>query len=207
MDYCTLLDVLGAIGTGANPTPRPTPTPYDDTVLAQAITHASRAIDRHVTGTDSAAEYFTNATLTAEPHTGIVTKDGDIVCFAHKPAVTVVTGFSYRLFGTDLWIAVADASVTIQPNGKITAWTRTPMPRELVMAKCTYTGGLGATPGALPGDIQRAAIVLSARYYREARAGLGDVIGMPDTGTIVYTKAMPVEVLDLLSPYTRPMPW
>lgn len=208
MDYCTLADVLGATGTGTNPLPRPTPAPYDDSVQAQAITHASRAIDRLVTQSDAptALDYFLQAALTDELHDGVVTKHHNILVFAHKPSVTAVAAFAYRQSPRDPWTAVESTALTVS-GYKITAWIGTPMPREPVMIKATYTGGLATTSTGLPADLQRAAIVLAARYYKEMRSGLGDVIGMPQTGELIYTKAVPTEVLQLLAPYTRPIPW
>jgi hypothetical protein len=211
MDYTTLTLVLGAIGTGSNPTPRPTPAPYDDTIIGAAITAASRAIDRMVTGSAIGSDnYFATGTLTDEPHSGIVTRDGDIVIFGHKPVITAVTAFSYRARGTDPWTAVtATNAVTYDGGGhKITAWLGM-LDRTPLMVKATYTGGIAAAQANLPDDIQRAALVLAARYYKEARANLSDVIGISaaEVGQLLYTKAVPTEVVKILQPYVRSVTW
>lgn len=209
MDYTTLVQVLGMIGNGQDPTPRPSPAPYDDTVIAAAITAASRAIDRMVTGDSSHASdnYFQTGTLTDEIIKAQVNKDGDIIAFLHKPACSQPTALAYQFrYNPALpWQAINPNLVTVE-NYAATVWTGT-LRQGPIMVKITYSGGLGAAVANLPEDLQRAAAILAARYYKEGKTGLADVMGIAELGTNTYTKAVPLEVLQILSPYTRPTPW
>ena len=207
MDYTTLVQVLGLIGDGRDPTIRPTPTPYDDTVIGTAITAASRAIDHMVTGssTNDADSYFGTSTKTADLLHGTINNEGDILVYLHKPNCSIPTSFSYRYRGGQTWITVSTSLLTVD-NYLLTAWTGT-LPRGTVQVLATYAGGLGATQADIPMDIQRAASVLAGRYYKEGKAGLNDAIGLADTGIMMYTKAVPIEVERLLDPYIRPIPW
>jgi hypothetical protein len=207
MDYTTLVQVLGIIGDGKDPSTRPNPAPYDDTVIGIAITAASRSIDRMVTGSSTADSdsYFGNSTLTAEILKGNVNRDGDIQVHLHKPSCSVPTAMAYRYRGNEDWTTISTSLITVD-NYLATAWIGS-LERGQVQVKATYTGGLGAAQTNLPADIQRAAAILAARYYKEGKAGLTDVIGVADVGTMVYTKAVPVEVERILDPYTRPVPW
>lgn len=207
MDYTTLTQVLGIIGDGKDPTTRPSPIPYDDTVIGIAITAASRAIDRMVTGSSTADSdsYFGNSTLTAEILKGNVNRDGDIIAHLHKPNCSIPTALAWRYRGDADWVTVSTSLITID-NYTATAWIGS-LTQGTVMIRATYAGGLGAAQTNLPAEIQRAAAVLAARYYKEGKAGLTDVIGVADVGMMVYTKAVPTEVVRLLDPYTRPVPW
>jgi hypothetical protein len=49
--------------------------------------------------------------------------------------------------------------------------------------------------------------VLAARYYREAEGGLTDAMGIVEIGQLVYTKALPARVADMLKPFKRKIPW
>jgi hypothetical protein len=206
MEYTTLATVLGIISANANPMPRPTPAPFDDTVITEAIVAASRAIDREVTGAVGSDDYFKTETLTlAETGPAIVDRNGDLMVWMRKPAIITLTALEYRTRGNEPWTA-ADMSKVTTSGLSATYWAGRLAPGP-VMCRATYTGGLGAATANLPAELQRAAAVLAARYYKEGKAGLGDVIGVAEFGTMTYTKAIPLEVLRLLAPYSRPIPW
>ena len=207
MDYTTLTQVLGIIGDGKDPTTRPTPAPYDDTVIGQAITAASRAIDRMVTGatTNASDNYFETGSRTDDVIMAQADRDGDILAHLRKPNCSAIAAFAYRQRGNQEWTAVNTNLITFG-DYTLTAWIGA-LQQGPVFIKATYTGGMGAAAANLPAELQRAAAVLAARYYREGRAGLTDVIGVADLGTMVYTKAVPLEVERLLQPYSRPIAW
>jgi hypothetical protein len=71
----------------------------------------------------------------------------------------------------------------------------------------SYTGGYADTFDNLPADLVEAATVLAARYYREAEGGLTDAMGIVEIGQLVYTKALPARVADMLKPFKRKIPW
>jgi hypothetical protein len=52
-----------------------------------------------------------------------------------------------------------------------------------------------------------AVTILTARFYREAETGLGDAIGIAELSEMVYTKAWPIRVTDLLTVYKRKAGW
>lgn len=54
---------------------------------------------------------------------------------------------------------------------------------------------------AVPGDIRRAAVQLSAYYYRLKDTGVGDVSGFQEGGEVIYPKGIPDTVKILLAPY------
>ena len=209
MDYTTLTQVLGLIGNGTNPTPRPTPAPYDDTVIGAAITAASRSIDRMVTGdsTHRSDNYFMTGTLTDELISAQVNRNGDILIFLHKPECSPPSalGYQYRYNPALPWQILNTNLVTVDDYAA-TVWNGQ-LAQGPILIKATYAGGLGAATEDLPDDIQRAAAILAARYFKEGKTGLGDVMGIAELGTVVYTKAVPLEVLQILNPYTRPTPW
>ncbi len=60
------------------------------------------------------------------------------------------------------------------------------------------TWGYGTT---VPGAIRRAAVQLSAYYYRLKDTGVGDVSGFPEGGEVTYPKGIPETVKILLSPH------
>ena len=49
--------------------------------------------------------------------------------------------------------------------------------------------------------------MLALRYWKEAHAGMGDSVGVAELGKLVYTKAIPDEVLRILGPYSWTVPW
>jgi hypothetical protein len=207
VDYTTLVQVLGIIGN-ENPTPRPTPAPYDDTVIAEAITAASRAVDREVTGQvgPDSDDYFKTETKTlVETGPAMVDMRGNLRVWLRKPYVTSVTALKYRYSGADDWSTATITQVTV--TGYFATYWGGLLQAGPVMCLASYAGGIAAAQANLPADLQRAAAILAARYYKEGKAGLGDVIGVAELGTLVYTKAIPLEVLRLLSTYTRPIPW
>ena len=206
MNYCTLDQVLAVTGNGTNPTPRPIPAPYEDTVVNEAIAAASRAIDKEVTGSDLATDYFLSETLTLqETGPAIVDRNGDLHAWLRKPYISSITTLQYRHRGDQDWTTAEAGKITISGQ-KVIYWSGD-LEAGAVMARATYAGGLATAPASLPGDLQRAAIVLAARYWNEGKAGLTDTIGVAELGTLQYTRAIPLEVLRLLSPYCRPVPW
>ena len=200
----------------------------DDTLLSILITTASRDIDRYCTGTPGPASdnYFQTATITNEVLTGWLDSDGNLVFYLHKPAVSAVTAFSYKLSFNLNYVpldATALASLVEVNGGPIItvyaalaqmssyvswgSYVRSVNPPSRIWATVTYSGGLGATTADLPGDLVEACTENAIRLYMENKAGLADAIGSVDTGIMTYTKAMPIRIQRMLEPYKRNVPW
>lgn len=203
MDYTTLDNVKAAMGAqapGTNPLGA-----SEETVLNGYITRVSRVIDRYVTRSEAGTDYLKQETVTGETLEGRYDNNGNIIAYLHKPAVTSVTAFAYRFSPIESWISV-DPSYVVINNYRVTAFIGS-FVRGPVYVQVTYAGGLSSTPAGLPADIIEAATVMVIRYYKEARGGLEDVIGVAEFGQPVYSKAMPARVREILSPYERPVPW
>lgn len=196
MDYTTTALVKAALGAAET---------TDDTLIAAAVTRASRAIDRHCAGTPAATDYFKAESVSNELILGIIDLDGRLVCCPHKPAVTAVTTLAYRVSPTESWID-ADTDTLEYENGRVIAWIGASH-RTTYKVNLSYTGGLGASVTALPDDLIQCSTVLAARFYKEYRTGLTDSIGIAELGTLAYTKAWPVQVVEMLKTYVRVLPW
>jgi hypothetical protein len=193
VDYTTSANVKQALGAD---------TTGDDALVARLITEASRTIDRHCAGgrLDS-DDYLKLEAVTDELVSGQVDNHGSILCRPFKPLVTAVTAVFYRTSPMMEWKSVAVTNVTIDGH-RVTVWAGV-IGRGKVEVKISYTGGLAATVSALPGDITNAADLLSVRFYREIKSNLSDSIGVAELGTLQYTKAMPVRLIEMLKPYKR----
>jgi len=178
----------------------------DDTLLATLITAASRAIDRHCTGVASRSDdYFKSETITDELLTGQVNREGNLLCWPHKPVVTTVSALSYRYSPRESWIE-ANLDYVELDGGVVTAWMGLTL-RKPQRVKISYTGGVAADVDGLPSDFVEAVTVMAGRFYREAEGGLNDSIGVADLGMLFYTKAIPVRVKEMLIPYKRVVGW
>ncbi len=196
MDYTTTANVktsFGIVETG------------DDALIASMVTRASRAIDRMCAGAATASDnYLMLETITDEMPKAIVDGRGRLVVYPHKPVITGVTALAYRFHPREAWQTVDAADIIINDT-RVIAWTA--LDRQPVEVRITYAGGLAASPDALPADIIEAATVLAGRYYKEAQAGVTDVVGVAELGVLKYAKATPVRVERLLRPYRRVLPW
>lgn len=183
----------------------------DDTLLAMLITRASDAIGKYCAKSVSAdSSFFLKENVADEilsmPAVGM-DAEGTIKCWPHKSRIHSVAKFEYRMSSLDSWHEVDLARVT--PVSDIAVWVVGKVTRKshLMQARLSYDGGLATTVATLPSDLQEAATVLTVRYYREAEGGLSDAIGLAETGSIIYSKAMPARVVQLLQPYIRPVAW
>lgn len=202
MDYTTLQRVKDALKITID---------TEDTQLAQLVTEASRAVDRFCTGvgTYESDNYFALETKTDEILNGIVNKDGEIICYAHKPIVQSIAEFHYRKNAIEPEKSVDPSRIDIS-SVKIKAY-----PQNLGFfnfpCKCrirmTYTGGFSGSPSGLPEDFTEVVSLLASRFYREEESGITDVIGVAELGSLVYTKAFPVRVQEQLQPYKRQVGW
>ncbi len=201
MDYVTIERVKAEARITTN---------TDDTLLAQMITSASRALDRRCTGVSdaSAHDYFKLEIKTAERLTGQVNVDGEIICYPHKPVIDSVQAFSFQLNITETLVPV-DLSRVDTDGTKIIAY-----PTNLYFAypaKCrvttSYTGGFSGSAASMPEDLQEICALLAIRFYREAETGLSDAIGIAELGTLQYTKAWPARVESQLDTFIRRQGW
>lgn len=190
MDYTSLHAVKSALGAVERD---------DDSLLEQYITAASRAIDRYCAGTD-ATDYFAGRAVADELHLNApIDQDGVLRVWPRAPYVSTVASLLWRVSIQDNWHAVDDV---FTDGHQVYGMGRLPGVRR-VQAKVTYTGGYGATIASLPADIVEVATMLAVRFYREAKTGLQDIVGVTEIGTLMYTKAWPVRALEMLRPYKR----
>lgn len=203
MNYTTLAKVKAALGATET---------ADDTLLAAKIDEASRTIDTTLCHADP--DYFKAETITGELVNGIITKDGAIVCWPKKVIVNSVTKFEYRLTPRTPWIEVPIDAVTINNKRQVTAWGVAGIRSVPVFVRVNYAGGYGtetwsadptpvATLAGMPADVVDATTVLAVRFYKEEKTGLTDAIGVAELGQMMYTKALPVRVVEMLKPYKR----
>ena len=199
MDYTTLADVKSAMDSKET---------VADAVLADYITKASRYLDQLCTSQPNVADYFKAETIIDEVLTnGVVDFSGRLTVFPHKPVVTAVTAIAYRYSLRNPWV-VGDPTL-VQPMQEMVIYEGALTSADMIYTKITYTGGLGATVTDLPKAFVDLATVMTVRLFKEARSGLGDSIGVAELGMMVYTKAFPQRVLDMLNVanYARIAPW
>ncbi len=179
----------------------------DDALLAVLATAASRAIDRKCTQSPApeAVGYFALETR-SETLRGLVDGRGVLQVWPHKPDLSSVESLAYRHTPLEAWLAVATERLALT-GGQVEVWPVETLRPGRYAVQMTYTGGYGADVDALPADLVEAATVLAARYYREAETGLTDAMGIAEIGQLVYTKAMPARVEELLQPFVRRVPW
>jgi hypothetical protein len=210
MNYTTLEKVKSVLGAEET---------TDDSLLETKIVEASRAIDVTICHADP--DYFKAASVAGEITNGIITSDGAIVCWVKKAVVTSVTLFEYRLSPRTPWLTVEAAYCTISNKRQVTAWGSGSSRNVKVQIRLSYVGGYGtevpavsavvdpptarvpATLTGMPEEIVDAATTLTIRFYKEEKSGLTDAIGVAELGTMQYTKAIPVRVVDMCKPYKR----
>lgn len=192
MDYTTLANVKKVIGAEAT---------TDDDLLSRMITEASRAIDIHCAGRVGSTNYFELLPVSGELLTGDLDSQGRILCRPRKPLITSVESAEYRLTPMSAWQTVDSDRISID-GYSVLLWEGL-SGRGRVQVRINYTGGFASTPAGLPGDIVNVADLLSVRFYKEAKSGLSDAIGVAEFGTMQYTKALPARVIEMLKPYKR----
>jgi hypothetical protein len=206
MDYTDLATVKKEILSGGNMV---ISSQYDD-LLTRLITAVSRDIDEYCSQKKAPASinYFMSEVIVDEVITGLSEPRCGIVCWPHKPNVVSVSSYAVRLNPRNNWSVVSadDVAKNVELDGD-TVYLWDVSPDERCQIKISYVGGFGATVAALPASLVEAATVLSARYFKEASTGLGDSIGVVETGIISYVKAMPVRVKMSLDRLQRVVPW
>lgn len=188
----------------------------DDTLLAQLITSASRFIDRLATGREDAVDYFKSETVSneilANYRNPLIDNNGHLVAWPHKPIISTVTAVSWRFAPNQAWQSVDTQYLSYGDGHAVELWLA--FERVRPMLQISYTGGLGTTSTSngvttttLPADLVEAATVLTGRFYKEAQSGLTDAVGVAELGMIMYTKALPVRVQEMLARFLRVVPW
>lgn len=180
----------------------------DDALLAVLVTAASRAIDRRCTQAAAAdvADYFALETAITETLVAYPDQFGVLHVWPHKPVVASVTALAYRDTPMATWSSIATDRIQVL-DAAVAAWPTATLLAMPYTAQITYSGGYATTVEGLPADLVEAATVLAARYYREAETGLTDALGIVEIGQLVYTKAIPERVADMLEPFKRRIPW
>lgn len=192
MNYTTLERVKTALGAEAT---------TSDAHLEKIIASVSRAIDRKCTGRSNITDYFALTTIIDEIGQGHCSRDGAILYLARKPLVQAITAFAYRATPFDEWQSI-DVSRIVFDGYTVKAWREDRVSGK-VFVKMSYSGGLASATDSLPADILDAADVLSVRFFKELKSGLGDTIGVAEFGMMQYTKAFPLRVVEMLKPWSR----
>ena len=196
MDYTTVDLVKQALGGTED---------SDDPSIQDYVTRASRFIDRYTAQSLSAENYYLLENVSNETISGQVDVEGHLVCWPHKPLVASVSALAYRMNPMHSWVD-ADVSRVTTEGGKVKLWNGSLL-RVRMMVKISYSGGMAAETESLPADLIEAATILAIRFYKEAKTGLTDSIGVAELGTLVYTKALPVRLVEMLKPYKRVAQW
>jgi hypothetical protein len=199
MDYTTLTLVKQAMDSKEN---------TEDAVLSDFIVKASRYLDKLCTSQSNVADYFKREDVVDEVLTnGVVDWAGRLAIFPHKPIINSIASLSYRYSLRDPYIVGDINFVSLEQEMAVFEGNLTYSDR--IYTKISYNGGLGATTTDLPGDLIDLATTMTVRLYKEARSGLGDSIGVAELGMLVYTKAFPQRVLEMLNVamYARIAPW
>ena len=200
MDYTDLTSVKNAMDSEQS---------YKDTVLSDYITRASRTLDRIATSQPVGSDnYFMQEDIVDEFLSNAAIETGGILTvWPHKPVINSVLSMSYKYSLNASWITCDMTRVLAQQDAVIfegaCSWA------ERVYVQISYNGGLGKTVADLPKDFINVATVEAVRLYKEARAGMSDVVGVVELGTVTYTKAFPSQVLDMLNAggYARTARW
>lgn len=194
MDYTTLALVhqsLQSTETG------------DDPRISVKITEASRVIDQ--TLLFAPPNYYELDDIVLEPLRGIIGKAGEINCWPGKFTVNSITYFQYRATPIDNWISVDPARIAI--DGRQLKAYDDLLTRGKVYVQVSYRGGVATetfvgpvgTINNLPQYVTDAATLLTIRMLREEETGVSDVVGVAAlTGEVVYTKALPQRVIEML---------
>ena len=191
MDYTTVDAVKLRIGAKES---------TDDALLAELVTAASRKADTHCAG-QFASDYFAAAAMGSEVlRNAAVDVYGRLICWPHKPIITSIAALQYRLSPRQPWQDV-DLDLVETDGPHVLAWLE--LERQPLTVQISYVGGYDT----LPDTLVHAVNILAARYYREMQGGYTDSIGVADLGNLIYTKAVPLEVVDLLKPLVRTVPW
>jgi len=202
MDYTTLAQVKQEMHVVSG-------SSADDALLSLLITSASRTWDRLCTGVPDAVDYFKTEDVVDERLTGQIDYlGGAIICYPHKPIINSVASLSYQNRIIDELHSVSGSRVECY-GGRVTAYpdsAPTSFPRSCRVT-ISYNGGLGATVDDLPADMREAVAILAVRFYREAETGLADQIGVAELTQMVYTRAIPVRVANIMEIYKRRVGW
>lgn len=197
MDYTDASRMKALMGANSN---------ASDTLLATIATAVSRAVDRYCTGAMQSDDYFKLETLSNETRygRGRLCADGMLRVWPRKPVVSAVTALEWKYPTETTWQTLTPALLGPNSFGSALNLTGRAMGVDV---RYSYTGGFGAALTTLPADLVDACTVLGVRFFKEAESGLSDSIGVAELGILVYTKAMPVRVIQMLQPYKRITPW
>jgi hypothetical protein len=202
MDYTTLtevktaMDAQDAAAAGA--------------ILPDFITKASRYLDVLCTSQPGLSDYFTQETITDEVLTnGRIDFAGRLWVYPHKPTIKNVASLQYRYSMAESYKDADLTRIALFPETILYEGGLPPAIDEMIYVKVSYTGGYATTTAGLPRDFVHLATIMTVRLFKEVRSGLGDSIGVAELGTMIYTKAFPQQVIDMLNvaQYARIAPW
>jgi len=118
-----------------------------------------------------------------------------------------IQSLSYRFSMRDSW-QVADLNWAMS-LGEMVQWEGNLPSGTTPLVKISYTGGLAASVDALPKSFTDLATMLVVRFFKEARTGYGDSIGVAELGTLKYTEAFPARLIESINvgEWARMAPW
>lgn len=198
-DYTTSAEVFaygGSAGGGVDPVD-------EQSVMADLVTKASRAVDRHC------RQAFSAETYTGQRLRGVVDVAGDLVCSPPVPAITTITALEYRTAGTTTWTAATLAAIDVvgQPHGCAVRWIGaglTAIRGRRIDVRMSYTGGY-ADLAALPADLRLAATGVAWHEYQRRSAPM-DKTAMPSMGIVVIPGDWPPHITSKLAPFCKVIP-
>ena len=180
VDVSSLKQYLGTDGTG------------DDALLSAFIGAAQSAIDRYTRRTFEASADSTKYLDGIQPYVNgrwlHVSEVGDLCAIT---SVTngngvVVSASSYVTEPRNVTSGVEPIrAIKLKDNAAI-AWTYTGTPENAIAIV-----GRWAYSTSAPDDVVQACKLLAAYYYRQKDTGTGDVVAVPEMGTITVPQGMP----------------
>lgn len=197
MDYTTLSRVTEILGAESRD---------DDALVGRMISEASRWIDRFCCGKVGVDNYFARETITDEITSGFVDGAGVVLCHPMKPKVWTVSAVAVKESPGDVWHELSVINAQVSGDYSVLVESGFGVPRARIWAKLSYEGGFWETTEEMAGDLMNAADLMAVRFYREAKSSLSDSIGVAELGTLMYTKAIPARVSQMLQPYRRWVP-
>lgn len=172
-------------------------TPFPDVVEA-----ASRMVDDL---TNTPADGWAYSSQASETHKVKVNKDGDLTFALNMTPISAVQAISYQEMPFDDVYNIAPERAWWDDGSYIihvfTGWDVPSTPFARAKVTVTYTGGY--TADTIPMDIKRSTAMLAARLWKEKDSGYSDIIGNNQTGTFIYAKAAPPDVIAMLNRHKR----
>lgn len=184
----TAYTTIAAVKTSLNIT-----ASTDDALLTRIVSAASDWVDKHcnvITGGFAAAEstrVYTVSDLAA---------DGDLVLDVPLVSLTTLTDGA--------GVAVPSGNIRLLPLNGVLKWRLKLVDDDFALsdsnAQISVKGKFGYSTTPSEG-VAEATIMLAAWIYKRYQAALQDATANQELGSVIYSSAMPKQVVELLKPY------